>query len=127
MKHFILTSLFLFAALLTVPATIPSAAQAQVADHHTVPLAVIRFNQPRVYFSRPLSNAVRHALQVGPQVRFHVMHYRPDSAYRKEKAERNLQAVLKQLNSIGVGPDKIQVNRQVMAGLPHSEVHVYVR
>ena len=102
-------------------------AHAQVNDHHSVPLAVIRFNQPRVYFQRPLSNAVKSALQVSRDVKFNIVQYNPQGAARSSRTERNLQAVLKQFQQLGVGSRNMQVNRQAVAGLSHSEVHVYVR
>ncbi|MDG1287357.1 MAG: hypothetical protein P8P30_07295 [Rickettsiales bacterium] len=113
-----------------VPAFIgvPSTAQAQVSDHYSVPLAVVRFNQPRVYFQRPVGNAVRRAMQVSPGVEFKIIHYAPQgSSHVAEKSERNLQSVLKYLYSLGVDSGKVQVQKQVASGLPHSEVHLYVR
>jgi len=100
--------------------------QAQQHDHYNVPLAVIRFNQPRVYFQRPLANAVQRAIQVSPEVEFKVVHYNPGGELA-EKAERDLQSVLKYMYSLGIRPDHVSVMQQAANGLPHDEVHIYVR
>ncbi len=106
----------------------PSSAQAQVNDHYNVPLAVVRFNQPRVYFKRPVANAVKRAMQVSPGVEFKIIHYAPQGSRQlAEKSERNLQSVLKHLYGLGIRPSNVQVQKQVASSLPHSEVHLYVR
>jgi hypothetical protein len=106
-------------------AVVPAPAQAQMADHTTTPLMVIRFNQPRIYFQRPLYNAVSRALQAKPSVMFNLINYMPKTD--DAKAQQDLQAVLNTLNEMGVPRSRIAVSNEADPSLRFSEVHVYVR
>ena len=100
-------------------------AVAQSADHTTTPLMVIRFNQPRIYFQRPLYNAVSRALAAKPSVMFNLINYVPTKD--NGAAQRDLQAVLNTLNEMGVPSSRVSVNSQQDPTLRFSEVHLYVR
>ncbi len=127
MKKILVLALFIILGSL-VPATVPTSAEAQVNDHNAVPLVVVRFNQPRVYFKRPMANAIQRALQISPDIGFKVIHYMPGgSRQTQEKAERDLQSVLKHLYGLGVRQGNVQVHTQNTPGLGHSEVHLYAR
>ncbi len=124
-----LVSFSLIAAPFTL--AVPLMAHAQTAptaaSHYSVPLAIIRFNQPRVYFQNPLSNALRSALQIDPNVSFTVVSYVPSgSTASLNAAERNLQQVLQQLYSSGINPSNVKVEKKAASGLAHSEVHLFV-
>lgn len=125
MKILVLAIAVAFASI----APTPYSAYAQVNDHHSVPLVVVRFNEPRIYFKRPMANAVQRALQISPDVGFKVIHYTPGSgsSQTQEKAQRDLQSVLKHLYGLGVRQGNVEVHHQKTAGLGHSEVHLYVR
>jgi hypothetical protein len=101
--------------------------QAQASSHHTVPLAIIRFNQPRVYFQQPLSNAVRSAHRVSSDIAFKIKHYVPVNRQLQQRAEANLGQVIQHLYGLGVRADQIQVTKQLASSLSSSEVHLYVQ
>jgi hypothetical protein len=124
MKRILLSLLIVMPLALPVT-TLPHAASAAYSDHTTTPLMVIRFNQPRVYFQRPLYNAVSKALQAKNTVMFQIINYAPAGA--EAKADRDLQAVLASLNQMGVPPSRIAVSNQEDPSLRFSEVHLYVR
>ncbi len=98
------------------------------ADHYTVPLVVIRFNQPRVYYERPLYNALKRALQVKPSLRINVINYFPSKHPELvDEAERNLKAVVRSLGEMGIPLSRIGVASEPAPDLDYSEVHIYVR
>lgn len=100
----------------------------QANDHYRVPLAVIRFNQPRIYFQKPLDTATRKALQVDSNVQFRILHYIPKGKSPDDKTIKNdLKAVVNQLQSSGVSLKNIRVKHQEADALRYNEVHVYIR
>ncbi len=127
MKKILILSLFIALGSLA-PTAFSTPAHAQVNNHNAVPLVVVRFNQTRVYFKRPMANAVQRALQISSDVNFKVVHYTPEgSRQTQEKAARNLQSVLKHLYGLGVRQGNVKVQNKTTAGLGHSEVHLYAR
>ena len=126
----LITPFIILAVILSLPLTIsmPITAQAQVNDHYSVPLAVVRFNQPRVYFQRPVGNAIRSALNVSRDISFNIVHYVPaGSSMIAKKADNNLQKIIEHIYSMGVSSQNLSVKKQIASGMPHSEVHIYVR
>lgn len=112
--------------LLTQPLAAPPARAA--VDHMTVPLVVIRFNQPRVYFERPLYNALQKALGAKPDLRINVVSYFPTRHPKMvDEAEENLNSVVRTLGDIGIPLARIGVASEPASDLQHSEVHIYVR
>ena len=127
MKNILILSALL-AVVCATPAVVSTSAQAQqlqAGSHHAMPLILVRFNQPRVYFQRPMSNVVQRALNISPDVGFKVVHYTPKAG--NKKAERDLNSVLQHLYRLGVRKGNVQVDQQVASALGHSEVHLYVR
>ena len=124
---FCLGGLLFLAPLLVVMPSAPARAQA-AADHYTVPLMVIRFNQPRVYFEKSLHSAVAKALRVKPNVYINVVNYFPTLNERAvDKAENNLNSVVRALNKMGMPLERIGVTSEPASDLGESEVHIYVR
>lgn len=97
------------------------------ADHFTVPLMVIRFNQPRVYYEQPLFNAMNRALQAKPDVRFQIIDYFPPQTNLRQQAERDFQRVLKTISAMGMPTGRLNIHREAAPDLNYSEVHIYVR
>lgn len=129
MKMFF-TSLCLALIMAISPVTFASPTkdvQAQTADNRQVPLVVIRFNQQRVYFKRPMANAIQRALNISSDVRFRVIHYTPkfNNRISQERADRNFKSVMTHLQGLGVRPQNITVKNQIASGLTHTEVHLY--
>lgn len=116
------------AAYQAAPAPSPAAAAAPTVSHLNVPLVVIRFNEPRIYFERPLYNALRKALETKPGVRLNVINYFPTTNQNLvDEAEANLNKVMKVLQEMGMPLNRIGVSSEPASDLKNSEVHIYVR
>lgn len=128
MKRLLITCLL--PVLLAFPAiAVPALnAPAPAVSHITVPLVVIRFNEPRVYFERPLYNALRKALETKPSVRLNVINYFPTRNQEVvDEAEANLNRVMRVLQDMGMPLNRMGVSSEPASDLQHSEVHIYVR
>src|SRR5688572_25976710 len=73
------------------------------------PLLLIRFNQPRVYFDRSLSQAVSSAERAKPGVTYDVVSYASGS---DKKANENLRAVLGGIYKQGVPSQRVQIRNE---------------
>lgn len=97
------------------------------------PLIVIRFNQRRVYYEQPLFTAVSRAVEVKPDVRFHLVAFVPatgDSAKDKSmmaQSSRHLSDITQALISMGIPQPQITASSELASGLNHDEVHIFVQ
>lgn len=105
---------------------------AAIAANET-PLVVIRFNQPRVYFERPLFTAVSRAVDVKPNVQFDLVSFVPatgnatrDEAVQQEAA-RNVSRVAQVIREMGIPETNIRISREWAQGIRHDEVHIFVQ
>jgi hypothetical protein len=127
MRSFLL-SLAVASSLISPVAASASPSDVPVTSHLEVPLVVIRFNEPRVYFERPLYNALHKALEAKPDVKINVINYFPTSSQKMvDEAEANLNRVMKNLQEMGMPLSRIGVSSEPAEDLKHSEVHIYVR
>lgn len=94
-------------------------------DYRTTPLMIIRFNQRKVYYERPLYEAVRQAVEAKPGVRFALQSRVP--AGQEEAAGRNLDRVYRTLTEMGVPASRIAVESNQDAAISDSEVHIFVK
>lgn len=130
MRKILSLSLLSFALLgLSQPAmAIPGTMPTPTVSHLNVPLVVIRFTEPRIYFERPLYNALRKALETKPGVRLNVINYFPTRNQDVvDDAEANLNKVMRVLQEMGMPLNRIGVSSEPASDLEHSEVHIYVR
>ena len=115
--------------LITTVALAPVLAAAQSA----VPLVVVRFNQPRVYYEQQLYSALSKAVAVKPDLLLDVVAYAPqtgspdiDKAWLAQSGN-DAQKVVGSLNQMGVPASRINVISQAQPGLRFDEVHIYVK
>ncbi len=87
------------------------------------PLLLIRFNQPRVYFDRSLSQAISSAERVKPGITYDVVSY---STSGDAKAGDNLRLVLGGIYKQGVPSSRVQIHSEPVAS-GSQEIHIYVR
>lgn len=117
------------AFLTSGPALLLVSSSAQASrDHFSVPLVVIRFNQPRMYYERPLFNAVAKALNTKADVHFNVIQYYPTHNERaRQKADADFQELLGKMREMGIPHNRLGVKREPADDLDYAEVHIYVR
>lgn len=134
MRHLLLVP-FIFAAF-TATSPAPSAAQGidgqRYASANEIPLVVIRFNQRRVFFEKPLYNAVSKAVAAKPNVVFDVVSFVPQasSSGSQDKVDANAASqqasVINTLQQIGISRQQIRVSRDIAPDTQFHEVYVYV-
>lgn len=130
-----------FAALASVAALAPSfitpaysATPLPVAmTAADTPLVVIRFNQRRVYYEQPLYTAVSRAMEIKPDVRFHLIGFVPatgDSS-KDEKllklSNQHLSEVSRTLMGMGIAQPQISTSTELASGIQFDEVHIFVQ
>lgn len=113
--------------------SVPCASHAQEAMTNTsasdIPLAVIRFNQPKVFFEKPLQNAIAKAVQRKASVMFDVVSYVPqgkDQSALDAAASRQQQQVISAMRSMGVNATNIQTSSQADANVQFHEVQIFI-
>lgn len=131
-----LLSIALIASTLMVSAPAPLSAQGmgeqQFAAANDIPLVVIRFNQRKVFYERPLYNAVSKAVAIKPGTIFEVVSFVPQGT--SENAQEKLDqmsasqqsAVVGTLRSIGIPQNQIRTSRDVAPDTQFHEVYIYV-
>lgn len=125
--------LFLFAlAMVTTPANTqaqPVPVQAPVND---IPLVVIRYNQPRIYYDKQLYNAISKAVKIKPSVTLSLVSFIPEngSEDRRERvknlAEKQLSKLMVDLRKMGIPRDRISVSKEYVPDARYHEVYLYV-
>ena len=97
------------------------------------PLVVIRFNQPNVYYERPLYTAVSRAVSVKPGVMFDVVSYVPQTGNREmdiqmlRMADAHVKQVTDSFRGMGVPGGRITVATEPTRGIDYDELHIFVR
>lgn len=121
------------ALLLLLSAVLPVAeAAAQQASHMDTPLVIVRFNQTRVYYQRPLYNAVSRALQAYPDVVFDIVSVVPVTGRSKTdekwqaEAQGNTNAFVQEMQQMGVPANRIRVTYKESQAVESNEVHLFV-
>ncbi|MFM9889491.1 MAG: hypothetical protein ACKVOE_02430 [Rickettsiales bacterium] len=102
------------------------------AAQSAVPLAIVRFNQPQVYYEQQLYGALTKAVSVKPDLLFDVVAYSPltgkpevDAAWAQQTSQ-HAQAVVISLQQMGVPVSRISVTSQSQPGIRFDETHIYV-
>ena len=97
-----------------------------------VPLVVIRFNQPRIRYSRQLYTAISRAVEIKPSVSFELISYIPATQNEQlnikhqHKASSELAGIMKTLTSMGIPKNRIKVSKQPDGDIKFHESHLYV-
>ncbi len=106
-------------------------AMAEGAPIERVPLVVIRFNQPSVYFDQQLYGAIAKAIEVKPDVMFDVVAMAPASgdavrdAHWVKVASHNAQRVVASMQHMGVPMERMRVIGRIQQGLRYDETQVF--
>ena len=111
--------LHLYSALIGFSLLVSTVVSAQAE----APLMVIRFNQPNVYYQKPLYNAVSQALEAKPDAQFDVVGI--STGRNAAQAERNLRQVVGTLNEIGLPTSRYSVSRRTSGNVESNEVHIF--
>lgn len=111
----------------------PAWAQPVAASHLHKPLMIIRFNQQRVFYQKPLYNTLSRAVKAAPSVRFSLVSYVPrtgDSQMNQrwlQSANAHTQEVVAQMRQMGVPAAQIAINNELDPSLKYDELHIFVR
>lgn len=103
------------------------------ASHLHKPLMIIRFNQQRVFYQKPLYNALSRAIQAEPAVRFELVSYVPQTAdgdlneQWMRAAGAHTQEVVRQMQQMGVPQAQIGVSSEMDPALQYDELHIFIR
>lgn len=120
-----------FACLLLACFALTQAAFAQ-SSHLDTPLMIVRFNQDRVYYEKPLYNAVSQALEAKPGVMFNLVSVVPltsSASYNQKQdavSKRNMGAFVGSMVNMGVPENRIRVQYQQAPEVEANEIQLYV-
>jgi len=109
----------------------PAPPATQDAEPRT-PLLVIRFNQQHVYFDRVLRQAVDATEKTKAGAVYDVVSIVPSGGSREQNerisadAADNLNAVVQQLQDLGVQPSRIQASTQSSTAVTAQEIDIFV-
>jgi hypothetical protein len=130
----IATSLALItAAALVVPNAARALPLAVASAPSDMPLVVIRFNQPRVYFEQPLFTAVSRAVERKPDVQFNLVSFVPTTGDSRRdqvlqsKANQHASQVAQAIINMGVPQSSVSISSELAQGIAHDEVHIFVQ
>lgn len=97
-----------------------------------VPLVVIRYNQPKVFYQRQLYNAIAKAVAIKPDVTFEVVSFVPSSAGGSpneavtRRAQSQTSALIKDMTGMGIPPQRIRVSKEAVQDARQHEIYIYV-
>lgn len=114
-----------------VPAPTATASMAALPSSDR-PLAVIKFDKPKVQYEGALYTAVKQALERKPMATFNVVAVSPKKgspgqmALGATSARRNAEGVMRALTSMGLPSNRVRLSASDSSSAATSEVHVYV-
>lgn len=117
---------------LTENAAARVAASGQGIDPSAEPLVIIKFDRENVPYQQALFNAVNQAMTAKPNAVFDLVAVSPDRgnaaqvALNGAAAQRNAEAVLRTLTSMGIQPGRVNLLSD-SRNVAQNEVHLYVR
>lgn len=120
------------ASMLSVPARAAGVALPAMSTL-SKPLVIIRFNQRKVFYERPLFNALSKAVEIAPDVRFNVISYVPFTGQPQRdrqllnQANAHLREVMARMREMGIPGGQISVNNELDHSLRHDEIHIFVQ
>jgi hypothetical protein len=131
MRTYSFLAAIFFMLMACVGASAPSNAYAQGAQSD-IPLLVLRYNQPRIYYDKQLYAAVSKAVAIKPDVRFSLVSFVPanGSDDRQEQmaalASQQTNQVVAALKNMGVPQSRVNVSRETMSDARYHEIYMYV-
>lgn len=100
----------------------------------TVPLAIVRFNQPEIYYEQQLARAVQAAIRTKPTVVFDVISFVPqanessaDQPTIDKASAAQSQHVISTLKQLGLKPNQYTYSKQSTPQIRYHEVQIFVR
>lgn len=136
-KMWMIAAAGLLAGFSSLPA-LPVHAQAlgqgfiPVSAPSQVPLVVIRYNQPKVFYQRQLYNAVARAVAIKSDVTFEVVSFVPQTGdssrddILQSKARQQTSMLLRDMNGMGIPPQRIRMSREAVSDATQHEIYIYV-
>jgi hypothetical protein len=134
-----LVALTCLIAALTLNPTSPAVASpalsmlaASATASSEIPLVVIRFNQPRISYSKQLYTAISKAVEIKPSVSFELVSYIPmtpsqqTNSEQQKKAAGEVAAIMGTLTKMGIPQNRIKLSRQPDNEIKFHEAHLYV-
>jgi hypothetical protein len=97
-----------------------------------VPLVVIRYNQPKVFYQRQLYNAVARAVAIKPDVTFEVVSFVPQTGdsdrdeVLQSRATQQTTTLLRDMTGMGIPQERIRVSREAVNDATQHEIYIYV-
>ncbi len=117
-----------FMAVAVMSAAVPSNAHAQ----SDIPLLVLRYNQPRIYYDKQLYAAVSKAVAIKPEVVFSIVSFVPanGSEDRQEQmaviAAQQTNQLVAAMKNMGIPQNRINVSRETVNDARYHEIYMYV-
>lgn len=120
------TSRKILAALLVSLCSALPIANAQ--SQSDVPLLVLRYNQPHIYYDKQLFSAVSKAVAIKPTVTFSLVSFVPAVGGEAMEAAANSHAttLVKKLQGMGIPAGHIKVSQQRVDDAKYHEIYLYV-
>jgi uncharacterized protein YggE len=91
-----------------------------------VPLLVLRYNQPRIYYDKQLYSAVSKAVAIKPTVTFSLVSFVPAGDGAESAANAQTNAVVASLQRMGIPRNHINVSNQSVDDSRYHEIYLYV-
>lgn len=119
---------------MAVPAVAQSFEQGvmPVSAPSQVPLVVIRYNQPKVFYQRQLYNAIAKAVAIKPDVTFEVVSFVPSTGQSAQdesfarRAQNQTATLLKDMTGMGIPPQRVRVSKEAVQDARQHEIYIYV-
>jgi hypothetical protein len=114
--------------MLVVSIMFPQFATAQ----SDVPLMIVRYNQPRIYYDKQLYNVAQKAINIKPEVIFSVVSFVPkageygDQDTIDEAAEKQTAIFVAKLKQMGIPLKQINISKEYAPDARHHEIYLYV-
>jgi len=130
---FILALLMSLASLAFMQMVAPAHSMNGSAYAGNKPLMIVRFNQRKVYYERPLYNAVVKAMNAKPDVVFDVISYVPQTQNPEQNQRHialsttHMRALADSFMQMGVGANRINMSTQINPALRFDEIHIFIR
>jgi hypothetical protein len=97
-----------------------------------IPLLVLRYNQPRIYYDKQLYSAVSKAVAIKPDVSFSIVSFVPvnGSEDRQERmamiATQQTNQLMTAMKNMGIPQSRINVSRETVTDAKYHEIYMYV-
>ncbi len=93
-----------------------------------VPLLVVRYNQPHIYYDKQLYSAVSKAVAIKPSVVFSLVSFVPSAGDDAVSAAAGAQtsALVGKMQGMGVPAARIHVSNQSVNDSRYHEIYLYV-